>query len=106
MGQNNQNRNSIRASVRPDIQLQPGSLPNVAAQLEQRMTRVPLPARFENVRASVEAGEVVLRGEVATDADKRLMERLVNLEPGVDSVRNELIVQSKTLEQIPAEPNR
>jgi osmotically-inducible protein OsmY len=108
LGGNNQNqsKSTFRAAVRPDVVSSQERRPNVSSQLQQRLSRVPLPERLRGVRATYEDGNVVLRGSVATEADKRMMERLVQLEPGVDSVRNEVAVQQPTLEQIQANPNR
>ena len=41
----------------------------------------------------VDGETVVLRGTVASEADRRIAERMVMLEPGVRQVRNELTVQ-------------
>jgi BON domain len=46
----------------------------------------------KGVSVSVEDGVVVLRGEVASERDRRLAEGIMRLEPGVAEVRNELIV--------------
>jgi hypothetical protein len=46
----------------------------------------------KGVTVSIEDGVVVLRGEVASDRDRRLAEGILRLEPGVAEVRNELIV--------------
>jgi len=45
------------------------------------------------VKVAVEGTEVVLIGAVPSDADRRLAELLASLEPGVRSVRNELVVE-------------
>jgi len=55
--------------------------------------------RFE---VSVEGGIATLRGEVASERDRTLAERLVLFEPGIDSVQNELKVTR--LPPIPAAP--
>ncbi len=55
--------------------------------------------RFE---VSVEGGIATLRGEVASERDRTLAERLILFEPGIDSVQNELKVNR--LPPIPAEP--
>jgi hypothetical protein len=45
-----------------------------------------------NVKLAVESGAVVLRGQVATPREKRLVEDMLRLEPGVREVRNELTI--------------
>lgn len=102
MGGNAQGRKPIRASVRPEIEMSARGAADLSARTTSRFTNLPAAQKFPNVNASYENGSVVLRGSVATEKDKKMMERLMKLEPGVDSVRNELLVQGPTLEQIPA----
>jgi len=95
MGRGNQaqgGKGNFRAAVRPDIPLSNQRTPNIAGQIQNRLSRVPLPERLRGAQVSVEDGQVVLRGTVSSEADKRMMERLMQLEPGVESVRNELAV--------------
>ena len=94
-------KGSFRATVRPDIAVDPQRVGNLSGQLQNRMSRVPLPERFRGAKVSIEDGQVVLRGHVSNEADKRMMERLIQLEPGVNSVRNELNVAPPRAEQTP-----
>lgn len=56
--------------------------------------------RFSGVTATLdEGGEVVLRGTVASEETKTLAGNFVRLEPGVRSIRNELVVQSTASRQ-------
>jgi hypothetical protein len=57
-----------------------------------RMQKLPAGARFAGTNIDMDGRTAILRGTVATDRDRRLAERLLMLEPGVDSVRNELTV--------------
>ncbi len=82
----------IRAVVRPDAELQKSVKTATSEALQTRLTSLPLPERLRSINASVDAGVVVLQGTVSSDADKRLAERLLLLEPGVHSVRNEILV--------------
>jgi osmotically-inducible protein OsmY len=59
---------------------------------------------MKSIDASIDSGVVTLRGSVATESDKRIVERVLMLEPGVDSVKNEIVVRSKPGEQV--EPQR
>lgn len=105
----NQAKKKIRVSVTPDIELAPSSIStqsNGAPIALARLKRIPLPASLRGVNASLEGDMVVLTGIVATESDKRKVERLVKLEPGLNSVRNDVVVQSKSLEKIQARPNR
>lgn len=101
-----QGKGTFRAAVRPDIPMNRARTANISAQLQTRLSRMPLPERLKGTQVAIEGGEVVLRGTVANEADKRMMERLIQLEPGVNSVRNELAVAQPTLEQIPGSSNR
>jgi hypothetical protein len=47
-----------------------------------------------SVRISQEGGVVVLRGEVSNKRDSELIETIIGFEPGVDRVRNELVIQT------------
>jgi hypothetical protein len=94
MGRGNQaqGKGTFRAAVRPDIPLNTQRTSNIAGQIQTRLSRVPLPERLKGTQVSVEDGQVVLRGRVSSESDKRMMERLLQLEPGVNSIRNELTV--------------
>ena len=82
--------------------MSPTSMAELSARTTSRFKNLPAAKRFPNVKASYENGALVLRGSVATEKEKKMMERLMMLEPGVDSVKNELQVQRSTPEQIPA----
>lgn len=60
-----------------------------------RLTKVPGMSQLGKIEASLEGDRtVVLRGTVATEADRQLAEGLARLEPEVMAVRNELVVGS------------
>ncbi len=101
-----QAKKMIRPIVKLDIETERPSSASQATSANSRLGRIPLPKKLQNVTSSVEGGLIVLRGQVATESDKRLVERLVKLEPGIDSVRNEVTVQNSSLERIQATPNR
>lgn len=107
------NRNNAKSKIRIIAKAQmeedrprSGNANNGAANAQARFGRIPLPAKLRGVNASFVDGQVVLSGKVSSEADKRLVERLVKLEPGVDSVKNEVQVQPKPSEEVQAEPNR
>jgi len=101
-----QNRKPIRATIRPEIELTPRTQGEIQSRTASRLTNLPAAKKYPNATASYENGAVVLRGSVATERDKKMMAKLMMLEPGVDSVRNELSVQARSLEQIPAVQSR
>jgi osmotically-inducible protein OsmY len=73
----------------------------VAMSLEPRATLELRDTVQESITASVPGGvkvavegtEVVLTGTVSSDAERRLAELMAALEPGVRSIRNELVVE-------------
>jgi len=96
----------IRPIVRPDIEFERASPAAIATNAQSRLSRIPLPKKLRSVISSVEGETIVLRGEVATESEKRMVERLVKLEPGIDLVRNEVTVRTNPLERIQAKPSR
>lgn len=60
-----------------------------------RMAKVPGMSQLGKIEATLEGNRtVVLRGTVATEADRQLAEGLARLEPEAMAVRNELVVGS------------
>ena len=100
-----QAKKQIRPIVKPDIEVERLSAKTTATNAQQRLSRIQFPKKLRGVTSSVEGDTVVLRGEVATESDRRMVERLLKLEPGIDSVRNEVKVQSNSVERIQGTPN-
>ncbi len=101
-----QSKKMIRPIVKPDIDIIRESPETIATNAQLRLARIPLPKKFRSVVSSVEGATIVLRGQVATASEKRLVERLVKLEPGIDLVRNEVTVRTSSPERIEAQPIR
>jgi hypothetical protein len=59
-----------------------------------RLTKIPGMSQLGPIQTSLEGRTAVLRGRVATEADRQLAEGLAMLEPEVLAVRNELVVGS------------
>lgn len=74
----------------------------VAESLARLLTASPGFQSANRFEVSVEGGIATLQGEVASERDRTLAERLILFEPGIDSVRNELKV--KRPPQIPDGP--
>ena len=66
----------------------------LSAQFARRLTRIPQLPSAEFVSVTMEERTAVLAGEVETAREKRLIERLALMEPGVSAVRNELTVKA------------
>lgn len=86
------NTKQMRVVVRPDYENLATNRQSSLSDVPVVLSRLPLPERLQGINASVETDVVVLTGQVATESDKRLAERIVRLEPGVHSVRNDLQV--------------
>ncbi|MAT73498.1 MAG: hypothetical protein CMJ58_28790 [Planctomycetaceae bacterium] len=81
-----------RVSLIPDVDIEIPTASATAVTLSSRMSDV-LSSRVSGVTVAMEGRTAVLSGEVATDHDSRLVEKLASMEPGVSQVRNELTVQ-------------
>lgn len=65
-------------------------------QVSGRLTKISGLSRVGSINATLEGRTAVLRGTVATEADRQLAEGLARLEPEVMAVRNELVVGPPT----------
>jgi hypothetical protein len=66
--------------------------PQLQADLQGLVTRTSFIKQPEAVRIEVSGTTVILRGRVADDDERRLIEGMVRMEPGVREVRNELTI--------------
>lgn len=66
----------------------------VNAALTHRLQTTPGLPPSNRIAVSLEGRTAVLRGEVASERDRSLVEKLILFEPGVSSVRNDLKVKS------------
>ncbi len=92
-------RVSTQAQAQFRVPLRLGFQPTVAAnapmpKLQNSIAKVPGLTKLGPVEATLEGTTAVLRGRVATEADRQLAEGLARLEPGIGAVRNELVVGS------------
>lgn len=96
-GQSNQDsRRSIRPQQKVAFEVPERSAVELSGTLRSRFDGVTRQPALRGVTVDLDAdGVVVLKGEVATPAQKQLAANIVRLEPGVRKVRNELIVGSK-----------
>jgi len=63
-------------------------------------------AETARVEVSVEGGTATLRGEVASERDRKLARLMLLFEPGISSVENELIVARRPATPSPSDSNR
>jgi hypothetical protein len=82
----------IRIPLRVGFQQQTVVPARFSAKLSERFTRLPALQRLGPIEVLMEGRTAVLRGNVATEADRELAQGLAMLEPEVLQVRNELVV--------------
>lgn len=102
--QNTQNENKVRAVIRVGFPVAQPTSSYTAGRINQRFAGMPLPPSVANVQISMEGRVAVLQGQVDSIEDSKLVERILALEPGIDSVRNELLVAGAVIqsEEVPA----
>jgi hypothetical protein len=65
----------------------------LTAALTERLEKFLLQGGSTQIEVSVQNRTASLEGSVTSDDDRRLAERLVSLEPGVDRIENRLVVE-------------
>ena len=103
-----QAKSQFRVPLRLGFEPPPVRGPRITTIVSGRLTKVQGLSQIGKIEASLEGNRtVVLRGTVATEADRQLAEGLARLEPEVLAVRNELVVGSapaSTGEALPPPP--
>jgi hypothetical protein len=97
-----QPQGQFRVPLRVGFQMANSSSMGTGAAISQRMVKMPGLSQAGRITASLEGQTAVLRGTVPSEGDRQLAEALAQLEPGVITVRNELVVGSTPSQ--PAEP--
>jgi hypothetical protein len=87
-------KKQLRPQLQVGFDMPPVAPTTLQASVQTRFANTPnLGERGAGVTlAADETGAIVLTGTVKNEGDRRLMEMLVRLEPGVNTVRNELQV--------------
>jgi hypothetical protein len=93
----------IRVPIRLGFAPPPVAAPQFSANLTNRLAKTTAIQAAGDISVSLEGRTAILRGTVATEADRRLAESLARLEPEVSAVQNELVVSSAgtTAEELP-----
>jgi hypothetical protein len=86
----------IRFKIRSGFTVPRATMTTVSRRFEQRLSRLPGLAEANDVTVQMEGTTAVLIGSVATDRESELVARLALLEPGIETVRNELLVTGST----------
>jgi hypothetical protein len=76
----------------PAFDYRPAAPNIVQSDVQGMLTRSTSLSPNRDIRVAVEGPAMVLRGNVASEQDRRLAEALVRLTPGVHEIRNELTV--------------
>ncbi len=104
---NNQGRSQtpVRISLKLGFAPQPVSTTQVTA-FETRLTKLPGIQFVGPAQVTMEGRTAVLRGTVASEDSRQLAEALAMMEPAVQNVRNELVVDSTatSAEPLPLAP--
>jgi osmotically-inducible protein OsmY len=109
-GRNNRNRQQNQGdddNERPPVRIRlqvgftpPRAAPSVVAtNINTRLAQLAVDHSLGQPQVSVEGGTVVLRGVAESESQRRVLERLIMLEPGVLSVRNEMVLAGATTEE-------
>jgi hypothetical protein len=85
-------KSTIRTRLKSEVVVPPRSVAVTSANSQQRMNRSYGQPRFRGVGAQVTENGTVLSGTVATEADRRMAELMMRLEPGVNRIDNQIIV--------------
>jgi len=94
-GQQNNARAQLRIPMRIGFTRPTLDLVQVSVKATSRLTKIPTLSEGNKVAVVVsEDGVALVTGSVVSDRDSSLIERLVELESGVKSVRNELVVNA------------
>ena len=64
----------------------------VRSQAQNRLAKLPGLSKYNKVAVELEGVTATLSGQVVSQREKTLVERLVLLEPGINDVKNDLII--------------
>lgn len=82
----------IRTSISVGFDFPHPAPPQLSTTLARRMEESPGIENRSTIQVAIEGRTAILRGEVATEHDRALAERLALLEAGIWAVKNELVV--------------
>ncbi|MEM7476058.1 MAG: hypothetical protein AAF483_13775 [Planctomycetota bacterium] len=115
--QNNQNQNSIRATVKLGFTM-PMPAPEVRArEIASLFTRLPIPAQIRGVNLQLDGKTAIVTGTLKDKDQARILKGLLMLEPGIYKVDDKKLTfsnaedessasdQLEMIEPIPADPS-
>jgi hypothetical protein len=90
----NQSQNTLRFPYVIAFRTVPFVPQRVQVRAESRLTKLPGLSKFNQVSITMNKTTATLKGVVVSDRDKRFVEKLVLLEPGVKEIDNQLAVKA------------
>ena len=99
-GMQNQNdpKMSLRIPFRIGFTVNRAAPELVQSRAQTRLQRIPALAKYVGVTVQMDGRTAVLYGTVGTERDKRLVELVLRLEPGIRTIENELTVDADNAE--------
>lgn len=91
----------VRATVKIGFSVQRPTAAIRSERINARLDRIPLPQEVKNVRVEMNGTTAILVGEVPSQSNGALLERLLSLEPGIKAIDNRLVYTNEA-EQVPA----
>lgn len=103
-GRGGRTQTQLVVPLRVGFQAPPVSAAAFNTSFSQRLSKIPAMSQGGQVEVGLVGRTAILRGTVASESDRQLAEMLVQLEPEVLQVQNELVVEqpAATLESLPA----
>jgi hypothetical protein len=90
------NRTQVRIGLTLGFTPPPAVTTATTAAVAQRLTQLPGLSLADNPQVLLEGRTAVVRGTAASEQDREMVSRLLLLEPGISSVRNEMTVAQGT----------
>ena len=91
-GNNQKGKVQLRIPMKIAFTTKPIATTRATAAFQTRLTKLPAMQRAGRIAVTMEGETAVLRGMVATEADRSLATDLALMEPAISDVRNELVV--------------
>lgn len=89
----------VRVKLRPAFEVPSATVQQMSADLRSRLTMNAEEMGVADAQFSIDGRTIVLEGNVATEHQRALVEKLVSLEPGVTQVDNRLRVDASLAQQ-------
>ena len=94
MNQNQKgNKPQVRATVKLGFDVKPPTNAAGSQVINSRLSRIPS-SLLKGIIVEMNGRTAVMRGNVATLAEAKVVERYLSLEPGISDVQNELVIAS------------